>query len=214
MPLHLALVANWLLVHAGGLLFSIASTKLKENMGLSPRPLNTSDVETLLDRYFRQFENQITNQIIGRMDEDRLVTLNSAINSIKMASRMTGMTELKKGYLINAVSKFSDITSLPPQGRTAGFANAKLICLAFLGIAAIHVEMNEPHPDIAHKIVTAVYADPDTAKQWFGEDLIRRLMAVCPQCGTENPPGARRCKRDNYPLKTRAKSIKTGILLS
>jgi hypothetical protein len=200
MPIHLAAVAHWLLAQAGGLFFSVMSTRLKENMGLSPRPLGTVEMETLLDRYFHQFEDRITNKLIERMDEDRLVTLNSGINSLKIASRMTGMSELKKGYLINSVGKFSDITSLPPQGRTGGFANGELICLAFLGIAAIHLEMNEPHADIAHKIVTAVYADPDTAKQWFGVDVISRLLAVCPQCGTENPPGTRRCRRDNYPL--------------
>jgi hypothetical protein len=200
MPLHLAVVAQWLLAHAGGLLFSVVANKLTENMGLNPRPLSATEIEPLLDRYFRQFEDRITNQLIERMDEDRLVTLNSAIKSIRTASTMVGMTELKKGYLINAVGKFSDITSLPAQGRTGGFANAELICLAYLGIAAIHLEMNEPHTDIAHKIVTAVYADPTTAKQWFGQDFIARLLAVCPQCGTENPPGTKHCKHDNYPL--------------
>lgn len=200
MPIYITPVVHWLLAQAGGLLFNIMSTKLKENMGLSPRQLSSTDMQTLLDGYFRQFEARITNQLIERMDEDRLMTLNSAISSIKMVSKMTGMTELKKGYLINAVGKFSYIASLPPQGRTGGFANAELICLAFLGIAAIHLEMNEPHTEIAHKIVAAVYADPDTAKQWFGEDLINRLLTVCPQCGTENPPGTRYCKHDKYPL--------------
>jgi hypothetical protein len=204
MPLHLAVVAKWLLAHAGGLLFTVAANKLTENMGLRPRQLTAAEIEPLLDRYFHEFEDRITNQLIERMDEDRLVTLNSAIKSIKTASMIVGMTELKKGYLINAVGKLSDITSLPAQGRTGGFANVQLICLAYLGIAAIHLEMNEPHTDIAHKIVSAVYADPATAKQWFGEDFIARLLAVCPQCGTENLPGARYCKRDNYPLLGRS----------
>lgn len=99
-----------------------------------------------------------------------------------------------------SASKCMSITSLPPQGQTGGFANGELICIAFLGIAAIHLEMNEPHADIAHKIATAVYADPETAKQWFGEDTIRRLLTVCPHCGTENTTGTKRCQHCKHQL--------------
>jgi len=113
---------------------------------------------------------------------------------------MAEMTDLKKGYLFNAVGKFMSMTSLPPQGQTGGFANSELICIAFLGIAAIHLAMNEPHADVAHKIATAVYADPETAKQWFGEDTISRLLAVCPDCGTENSSGTQCCRHCKHLL--------------
>jgi len=53
--------------------------KLKENMGLSSRSPGAAEVDTLLDRYFHQFEDRITSKLIERMDEDRLMTLNSAM---------------------------------------------------------------------------------------------------------------------------------------
>jgi len=206
MPLHFALAAKWLLAQSAGFLFSTVTRKLSEGMGLSPRPLSADDVDVLLDRYFHQFEERLAQRLIDRMDEDRLATLNGAIKQIKAAAAMTGLTELKKGYLIGSSNKFFDITSLPPQGRTGGFANAELICLAYLGIAAVHLEMHEPSVAIAQNIVAAVYAHPDSAKQWFGADFIQRLLAVCPQCGTENSPGAQYCQNDNYPLPVMSQS--------
>ena len=46
MPLHLAAAAHWLLQQAGGLLFSVVTSKLKKNMGLEPSQLGATEVET------------------------------------------------------------------------------------------------------------------------------------------------------------------------
>ena len=86
---------------------------------------------------------------------------------------MAPRTSLKQEYLASAASKFFDIASLPEPGQTGGFPNAQLRSLAYLGIAAVHIEVDEI---VAENLAAAVSADVSTAKVWFGEDIIQKLL--------------------------------------
>jgi hypothetical protein len=185
MPLHFAGLATWLLTEAGKALFGFMQRKLLENVGLQSPQLTNKTMETLLDQQLRQLEERLAQRLIERMDEDRLVTLRSGIYQLNMVAKIAGTSPLKQAHLTSALSKFADTASLPEQGSTGGISNAHLSSLAHLGIAAIYVEMHEALAGIANNIAAAIYADQATARHWFGDDVIDRLLAVCPRCGFE-----------------------------
>jgi hypothetical protein len=202
MPVHhIAKAVHWLLQQTGIALFGVMKQRLLDNMGLNSRTLTAPNTPVLVDEYLHRFEERLAQRIIDRLDEDRLVKLNSAITQLKTAAKMATQTTLKQGHLLNAVGNFFDIANLPEHGITAGFPNAQLRYLASLGIAAVYLEMKEPlEEDIANHIVTAIYADPDTAKLWFGDQIVARLLTICPQCGFENDLTATVCIRDGCAL--------------
>jgi hypothetical protein len=76
----------------------------------------------------------------------------------------------------DAQSKFSVVAHWPEQGQTGGFSNAHLRSIAFLGLAAVHMELQDSSDVIAEDIGAAVYADSATAEQWLGKDIVRRLL--------------------------------------
>lgn len=200
MPIHLVGIAHWLLSQAGATIFRVMQGRLLENVGLQTPPLTRQTMESLLDQQFHQLEAHITGRVIDRLDEDRLARLRSGIYQLRMATTLKGMTPLKQSQLTNAHGEFAYIANLPEQRSTAGIPNEQLSCLAHLGIAAIYTEMQEPLAGIANNIVAAIYADQATARRWFGDDIINRLLTICPVCGFENKPGDRFCPRDGEPL--------------
>ncbi len=205
MPIHyIASAVHWLLKEAGAVVFGAVKQRLVDNMGLNTKTITPSNTPVLVDEYLHRFEERLAQRIIDRLDEDRIVKLNSAITQLKTAAKMATQTPFKQGHLLNAVGNFFDIANLPEQGITAGFQNAELRYLASLGIAAVYLEMKEPlEEDIANHIVTAIYADPVTAKLWFGNEVVARLLTICPQCGFENELTATFCIRDGHALPAR-----------
>lgn len=178
MPIHhvaVAKVSKWLLVQARDSTFAYIKGRLSEQMGLSKPALSVPDAKLLLDDYLRRFEERLAQRIIDRLDEDRLVKLNSAISQLKMATRVP--IDHKRGYLERALGSFFDLASLP-EGTTAGFPNAQLRSLACLGIAAIHLGADEI---VAENLAEALCIDLDTARTWFGEKTIQTILAAHPE---------------------------------
>lgn len=208
MPIHLSIagLTKWLMTQAGLAIFGLLKQKVSENMGLSTKPLTKGDVELLLDHHLHALEDRLSQRIIERMDQERLITLRSGIQQLEMATKIPTMTLMKQSCLGNAISKFSDITSLPRQEHTAGMPNGQLICLAYLGIAAVYIEMGESLTEVAKNIASAIYADATTARLWFGDTLIDRLLTICPKCGRENFQDAMFCQYDGEPLPARDKT--------
>lgn len=175
MPIHhfIALAAKWLLTQAGSSIFSAMKQRLAENMGFSSRAMTTADAHTLLDDYLQRFE-KLQSSLIERMDQERIIKLQSGIMQMKWASK----TQLKREYLSNAADKFFDIANLPDQHheQTAGIPNTQLRCLAFIGLAAVHMEMNETPGEIAENIARAIELDRPTAELWFGKELVQQLV--------------------------------------
>lgn len=145
----------WLVEEVGGSLYNAATRSLLARMGLSSPALTPSGASVLLDDYYRR----LVEALKLRQDEDRVVKLKSAIDQLRRASK----TGFKRETLQDALSKFSEIANLPEQGQTGGFPNTQLRCLAYLGIAAIHLEIKDGPGVIAENLVEAVYADATTA---------------------------------------------------
>src|SRR5256885_16301455 len=52
--------------------------------------------------------------------------------------------------------------------------------IAFLGIAAVHLELQDAPTIIAENIAAAIYADATTAQQWLGKDIVQKLLQASP----------------------------------
>lgn len=165
-------VAQWLLTQAGGKLFNTVTDDLAVKMGVKPELLTVPKTRVLLEDYLQRLEDRLAQRVIARLDEDRLIKLKSGIVQLKRSSRTT----VQRESLVYALSNFSDIISLPEQGETGGFPNAQLRSIAFLGIAAAHIALQDSKSVIAENIAAAVYADSSTADQWLGEDFVRNLL--------------------------------------
>lgn len=165
--------AQWLLSKTGDSLFDFFKQRLLERVGLrSEPPLTTAKATALLDEYLRRLEDRLAQRVIDRLDEDRLGKLLSAFKQLERSSK----TALGRDTLGHALNSFSEIASLPEQGKTGDFQNAELRCLAFLGIAAVHIVMTDPQSEIAKNIAEAIYTDFPTAAQWLDEAKIRKLF--------------------------------------
>src|SRR6266702_3153652 len=212
MPIHyIASAVHWLLKEAGAVVFGAVKQRLVDNMGLNTKTITPSNTPVLVDEYLHRFEERLAQRIINRLDEDRIVKLNSAIMQLKTAAKMATQTPFKQGHLLNAVGNFFDTANLPEQGITAGFQNAELRYLASLGNAAVYLEMKEPlEEDIAKYIVTAIYADPVTAKLCFGDEVVARLLTICPQCGGENDLTATFCIQCGHALPALGLTVQPG----
>lgn len=161
--------STWLLQQAGGVLFALAQQYLSEKMGLGSSQQTRSAMRSLLDEYLQR--------LTARLDEDRIARLYGAFTNLKVAPN----TAAKDGLLVEALDRFHEIAHLPEQGTTGERSNAELRCLAFLGMASTHMVLNDRRELIAEKIVEAVYADPDTARQWLGEDIVRGVLLNTPK---------------------------------
>src|SRR5262249_11161017 len=92
--------------------------------------------------------------------------------------------------------------------------NAELRCMAFIGMVASYILLQDRTELIEEKMIEAVAADAATAEQWLGRDLVREIRArlpaltiACPQCGRQNPAGSKFCNHDGYPLGPRQKPV-------
>ncbi len=167
------LAAQWLLNQAGGKLFNTVADDLAVKMGMKSPPLTESKARNLLDDYSQRLQD-VSRQVIDRLDQDRLAKLRSAIDQLKRAPR----TASKREALADALSKFSEVTHVPEQGQTGGFPNAQLRSIAFLGIAAVHLQLQDSKGIIAENIAAAVYADSAIAEQWLGKDTVWKLLQI------------------------------------
>jgi hypothetical protein len=190
-------VVGWLVQPAAGALFAVTQQYLLLRLGLSTSRSATSDIKPLLDEYLQH--------LTARLDEDRIAKLYGAFSKLKDAPRSVAML----GLLIEALDGFHEVAQIPLQGTTRGRPNAELRCMAFLGMAASYNLLHDQPELIAEKMVEAVRADADTAKQWLGENLVREIISrlpspriVCPKCGFQNPAGSQFCNRDGYPLNS------------
>jgi hypothetical protein len=192
-------VVGWLVQPAAGTLFAVAKEYLSQSLGLSPSRSAASNIKPLLDEYLQH--------LTERLDEDRIAKLHGALSKLKDASRSVA----RQGLLIEALDSFHEIVQIPQQGTTRGRPNAELRCMAFVGMAATYNLLRDQPELIAEKMVEAVRADADAAKQWLGENLVREIILqfpslapgiTCPKCGFRNSPGARFCNQDGYPLPT------------
>ena len=62
--------------------------------------------------------------------------------------------------------------------------NAELRCLAFLGIAAIHISLNDPAEMVAEKMAfEAVFTDSTTAEKWLSKKIVSELLTHNPNLG-------------------------------
>lgn len=74
-------------------------------------------------------------------------------------------TKARYNLLANALNAFHTIAGLPHKGRTGTWRNAELRCVAFLGMAATHVQLNDPPELVAENLVEAIRADLKAAEQ-------------------------------------------------
>ena len=190
---------GWLVQPAAGALFTLAKDYLSQCLGLSPSRPVTPHIKPLLDEYLQR--------LTARLDEDRIAKLYGALSKLKDAAKSVA----RQGLLIEALDGFHEVAQIPQQGTTRGRTNAELRCMAFVGMAASYNLLRDQPELIAEKMVEAVRADADSAKQWLGEQLVRELILqfpslapgiTCPRCGFRNPPGARFCNQDGYTLPT------------
>lgn len=166
-PIVLA-AAKGLLQLTAGSIFDLALNNLLEHMGIRAPLLTSPKARLLLDEYLQRLG--------ARLDEDRIAKLHGALQAVKEASK----TAAKPAILANAMSIFYQITHLPAQGTTGGQPNAQLRCLAFLGIAAAHAQLNDSPESIATKMVEAIQTDPETAKRWLSEKPVLELQSYYP----------------------------------
>lgn len=190
-----ATIVTGLIQQAGGAIFAVAQRYTMRRLGLDSSQSVSSDIKPLLDDYLQQLR--------GRLDEDRIAKLYGAFSKLMDAPRSV----VKQGLLIDALDKFHEVSQIPQQGITGDQSNAQLRCMAFVGMAASYMMLQDQPILIAEKMVEAVQADTDTAKQWLGDNLVREIVSklppptiICPKCGFQNPAGSQFCNRDGYPL--------------
>lgn len=201
-PATIATIVGWFVQPAMSALFNGTQQYLLQRLGVSPSRSSTSDIKPLLDEYLQR--------LTARLDEDRIARLYGAFSKLKDAPKSSAMREL----LIEALDGFHQVAQIPQQGTTRGRPNAELCCMAFVGMAASYNLLHAEPELIAEKMVEAIRADADTAKQWLGEDIVREILArlpaptiLCPQCGFQNPAGSKFCNRDGYPLDSPQKQV-------
>jgi len=192
-----ASIVTWLLQQAGGAIFAVAQRYTMRRLGLDSSPSAPSVIKPLLDDYLRYLK--------GRLDEDRIAKLYGAFSKLMDAPRSV----VKQGLLIEALDKFHEVSQIPQQGITGDQPNAQLRCMAFVGMAASYMMLQDQPVLIAEKMVEAIQADANTARQWLGDDLVREIISklppptiMCPKCGFQNPAGSLFCNRDGYPLNS------------
>jgi hypothetical protein len=202
-----ATIVPWLLQKAGGAIFAIAQQHIMRRLGLdSSQPPDSEGTEPSLHDYLRQLKD--------RLDEDRIAKLYGAFSKLVDASQSV----VKQGLLVEALDKFHEVSQIPQQGVTGGQTNAALRCMAFVGMAASYILLQDQPVLIAGKMVEAVQADADTAKQWLGDDLVQELASrfappgvVCPKCGFQNPAGSQFCNKDGFALPAEVVCSKCGF---
>lgn len=190
MELSTMAIVGWLAQPAAAALVNVTQQYLLQRLGLSSSPPAASGVKPLLDDYLQK--------LIARLDEDRIAKLHGAFSTLMDAPKSVAM----HGLLIEALDRFHEVSRIPEQGMTGGHPNTELHCMAFVGMAACHILLRDRSELVVEKMVKAVSADADTAKQWLGEDLVREAISrfppprvICPKCGFPNPAGSRFCNR-------------------
>jgi predicted RNA-binding Zn-ribbon protein involved in translation (DUF1610 family) len=193
-----ATIVTGLLQQAGGAIFAVAQRYTMRRLGLDSSQSAPSYIKPLLDDYLKQLK--------GRLDEDRIAKLYGAFSKLMDAPRSV----VKQGLLVDALDKFHEVSQIPQQGITGDQSNAQLRCMAFVGMAASYMMLQDQPVLIAEKMVEAVRADANTAKQWLGDDLVNEIVSklppptiICPKCGFQNPAGSQFCNRDGHPLNSR-----------
>jgi glycine cleavage system H lipoate-binding protein len=130
--------------------------------------LTVHDVQRELEKY--------KQELLERMDEDRLRQLDGGITLLKDAVQSSAAAALAT----QALQTFHEIAALPRQGRTGRFRNRELICVAYLGMACAHKVLGDPRDIIAAKLAQAVEADPDVGERFLGKQvnnaIARRIL--------------------------------------
>jgi hypothetical protein len=189
----IATIVGWFAQPAGQAIFTVAQNYVQQRLGLNSSSSPTSQVEPLLDKYLQQ--------LIARLDEDRIAKLHGAFSKLKDAARSLN----KQSLLNSALGDFHEVARIPEEGTTGNRPNAELRCMAFIGMVASYTLLRDRTELIEEKMIEAVAADAATAERWLGRDLVREILArlpivACPQCGFQNPAGSLFCSRDGYPL--------------
>jgi hypothetical protein len=172
----------WLLNQSGAAVFDAAKKALLKGMGLisSSPPLTRGEIQLLLDQYVQRLEREI-KMVGAKLDQDRLALLKGALAQVKTAPH----TNARDSLLAHALNTFHTIANLPQQGRTGTWRNAELRCVAFLGVAAAHHELNDPPQLIAENLIAAVQVDSITAEQWLGTQVIEVILRHYPSLGAQ-----------------------------
>lgn len=170
-----ATVVEWFLMQGGGALLDLAQQQLLHRTGLGSSQLTSSEARLLFEEYTQRLEN--------KLDEDRLVYLNKGWLQLEEAYKVG--TEILRNDLLNqALNSFLTIAGYPPEGKTAGFTNAALISMAYIGMAQVYIARGD-RQNTAEKILCAVYADSNEAAQALGEQVVQEILA-------KNPPNSAR----------------------
>ncbi len=161
-------VVIWFMHQSGGTLFSLAQQFLSDRMGFGS--LTSSKARSLLDEYIQKLE--------AKIDEDRISKLHGALSQLQDAFK----TRIaKKELLLQALNSFQILANLPVQGTTGGYRNAQLSCLAYLGITASYIALGDKPELIAEKMIAAVYADADIAREALGDNVVRQILTKFPK---------------------------------
>jgi hypothetical protein len=174
----------WLLDQARSVVFDAAKNALLKGMGLiHSSSLTRGELQSLLDQYVQRLEREIKT-VGAKLDQDRLALLKGALAQVKTAPR----TNARDSFLAHALNTFHTIANLPQQGKTGTWHNAELRCVALLGIAAAHTELNDSPQLIAENLIAAVQADSATAEQWLGTRVVQVILRNYPSLGAQTTP--------------------------
>jgi len=182
-------IVGWMVQPAASDLLHTAQQYMLRHCGLSPSRSSPPDGKPLLDEYLQKLR--------ARLDEGRTRELYGALSNLKDAPKQELLTKVLPG--------FHRVAQIPQQGATGGRPNAELRCMAFVGMASSYNLLHEQPELIAEKMVEAIRADVNTARQWFGKDIVSEVISrfpslvpgiICPYCGLWNPPDTAFCDED------------------
>jgi hypothetical protein len=120
----------------------------------------------------------------AKLDQNRLALLKGAFSQVKTAR----LTNAKESFLAHALNTFHTIANLPEQGETGTWRNAELRCVAFLGMAVAHQELNDSPQLIAENLILAIQADCATAERWLGSSVVQAILRKYPSLLPPFPP--------------------------
>lgn len=154
-----------------------AQEYLLRRLGLAnSSPLTLPSVRALVEEYTQSLETKIY--------EDRIAKLHGGFSLLHDAAKSTA----KQGLLYQALGNFHEITKLPQSGKTVWRPNGELRSMAFVGMAASYILLQDRPELIAEKMAEAVYADRFTAESWFGKELVHTILASIEQTASGEAP--------------------------
>jgi hypothetical protein len=123
-PATITTIVGWFAQPAAKALFTVAQNYVQQRLGLNSSSSPASQGEALLDKYLQQ--------LIARLDEDRIAKLYGAFSKLKDAARSLN----KQSLLNSALGDFHEVARIPEEGTTGNRPNAELRCMAFIRLSS------------------------------------------------------------------------------